>query len=403
MKKFISLCLMFLIISFSILPAYASTSPIELYSQYAYLYDRHTKKVYIHQESDEKMFPASITKIFTVSMALKKIGNIHEKVKIESVDFDGLFQAGASMAGFQPDETVTYEDLLYGAMLPSGADACNALARLTYGSVQGMVNAMNEYLKELKIDSTHFTNVTGLHDDNHYTTAHDMALILDDALNNPVFKTVFETRTYQDSKKRRTWTSALQRAGQMMQKDTSQINGGKSGYTDKAQLTFASSMTIDGHELILVTANAKGQRSHKHVLDVLHVYEYMKDNYKNVNILKKGEEIGDFVFLTSYPLSYKLEVNQDLNLLLPHSLNEKEITLQKEKDFIHLFPVEKGKNIMKITVKYHDLNLYELNVPMQENIPISIYVCLVYFVVIVTIIFFIIKIIISTMNKRITK
>ena len=170
MKKIIT-CMITMIVCLGIVPVHASENfQVSLHSKYAYLYDQETQMVYLDQKSQDKIYPASMTKILTVSLALDKIPDIHEKVRITQADLDGLFEAGATIAGFYAGELVTYEDLLYGALLPSGADACNALARLTYGSTDGMVMAMNQLVEQLNLKNSHFMNVTGLHHNEHYTT-----------------------------------------------------------------------------------------------------------------------------------------------------------------------------------------------------------------------------------------
>lgn len=128
MKKIVSSLIACLLIFLSIQPIHAYTNiNIELYSQYAYLYDRDTSLVYMEKKSNEKIYPASMTKILTVSLALDYITDLQEVVTIKQADFKGVVEEGATVAGLFPGEKVTYEDLLYGALLPSGADACQAL------------------------------------------------------------------------------------------------------------------------------------------------------------------------------------------------------------------------------------------------------------------------------------
>ena len=116
MKKVIAILITF-ILCLQIIPVSASDSfQVTLHSQYAYLYDQQTSMVYLDQGSREKIYPASMTKILTVSLALDKIEDIHEKVRVTDEDLKGLYEAGASVAGFYAGELVTYEDLLYGAL-----------------------------------------------------------------------------------------------------------------------------------------------------------------------------------------------------------------------------------------------------------------------------------------------
>ena len=204
MKKWLSLLMICMICCFSLHSA-SATDQINLYSQYAYLVDPQTQIVYLDQKSEEQIYPASMTKVMTVALSLEKINNLQEEVNIEIEDLKGLYEMGASVAGFVVGERVTYQDLLYGALLPSGADACNALARLTYGSQDAFVKAMNLKVQELGLQHTHFSNTTGLHDDHHYTTAKEMSQILKWALENPDFQTIFETRQYTTSFNTHTW------------------------------------------------------------------------------------------------------------------------------------------------------------------------------------------------------
>ena len=100
------------------------------------------------------------------------------------------------MAGFEPGETATYQDLLYGALLPSGGECCAALAQNIAGSEEAFVEKMNEKAADLELPHTHFTNTTGLQDVNHYSSVEDMASILEEALKNQTFREIFTTKTY---------------------------------------------------------------------------------------------------------------------------------------------------------------------------------------------------------------
>mgnify|MGYP000155160616 CR=1 FL=1 len=100
------------------------------------------------------------------------------------------------MAGFQPGEAVTYRDLLYGALLPSGAECCLTLAQEIAGDEETFASMMNEKADELGMSRTHFTNCTGLQNNRHYSTAGDIAKLLVYALKNPDFRQIFTTNTY---------------------------------------------------------------------------------------------------------------------------------------------------------------------------------------------------------------
>lgn len=367
MKKIASLLCLFILLV-TIQPVQAKE--IQLFSKYYYLYDRSNEMVYLDEKSDEKIYPASMTKILTVSLALDKITDIHQKVTITSQDIDGLLALQATTAGFYVGEQVTYEDLLYGALLPSGADACLALSRLTYGSTKQMVAAMNQKVKSLGLIHSHFQNVTGLHDDNHYTTVKDMAQILNHALSNKEFVKVFNAREYTSSSNHH-WISSLQRGKEYKGIDVSHIDGGKSGFTDEAQLTFASTMTIDHHQLILVTAYAKGQHSQNHVKDAVHVCDYMTKNFHEIVLYKKDETIQDYWIFPSFQFQYHYPAYQDISLLVSRDISKSDLKFEVEGKNYLLLPQHKNQQIGKLKVQYQQKTIYEYPLILTHDIQSS--------------------------------
>ena len=399
MKKVIAILITF-ILCLQIIPVSASDAfQVTLHSQYAYLYDQQTSMVYLDQGSQEKIYPASMTKILTVSLALDKIQDIHEKVRVTDDDLKGLYEAGASVAGFYAGEMVTYEDLLYGALLPSGADACNALSRLTYGSTEGLVSAMNQLVEQLQLQHSHFTNVTGLHDDQHYTTPYDMAMILHHALQNPLFEEVFNTRIYTSSMKNHTWASSLQRGKDAYNLDISQIDGAKSGFTDEAQLTLASTMTLEGHQFILVTAYAKGQYSQNHVRDAISVCQYLHDHYHEVILYKKDEDIADYWLLQSFQFRYSYKVPQTISLIIPKNLSKNDLEVQIDTDGYLIAPMEEGEQIGTLSVYDHNQCLYSYDMILTDRLSSTMLERVAYYGIIVIIISGVIIVIIFMKRK----
>lgn len=149
---------------------------------------------------DTKVYPASTTKVMTLLVAVENINDINDTFTVTYALTDPLFIRGASIAGFKNEEEVTVKDLLYGLILPSGADAAVALATKLAGSEEAFVNLMNQKAKELGLKNTHFANTSGLHDENNYTTCYDMAVILASALENDLCKTILSTKKYTTAK-----------------------------------------------------------------------------------------------------------------------------------------------------------------------------------------------------------
>lgn len=256
-----------------------------LNSRNAMLVDLDTGKIMGEYRSRKRIYPASMTKIMTALLVIERAENLDESFSMPENLFAGLYNSGASMAGFWPGERVSVRDLLYGMLLPSGAEACVAVAEWMDGSEEAFVEKMNEKAAELGMKDTHFKNSTGLHSGNHYTTAADMALLLQYALENPQFREIFTSSIYT------TQASDVRSEGFVMQSTLynylgegefsgGAILGGKTGYTDEAGLCLASLARVDGKEYLLVTAGAEGTAYTEpyHVLDALKVYgEYLRE------------------------------------------------------------------------------------------------------------------------------
>jgi serine-type D-Ala-D-Ala carboxypeptidase (penicillin-binding protein 5/6) len=153
--------------------------------------------VFYERNADQKVYPASTTKIMTTLVALES-GNLDDSFMVgeEVLGTDIPFTKYSSLMGIQPGETLTLRDLVYGLMLVSGNDAGEAIAKHVAGSLDAFVALMNQKAAELGMTSTHFTNPHGVHNDNHYSTARDMAKLMSYALKNEEFIKIAETKTY---------------------------------------------------------------------------------------------------------------------------------------------------------------------------------------------------------------
>lgn len=155
--------------------------------------DKSTNKVVAARNAHEREYPASTTKIMTLLVAVENIENFNDTFTMTLDITDPLYVAEASVAGFLNNEVVSMTDLLYGTILPSGADAAMGLAITVAGSEEEFVKLMNKKVEELGLKNTNFTNVTGLHNKENYSSAYDMAIILDAALQNDLCREVLST------------------------------------------------------------------------------------------------------------------------------------------------------------------------------------------------------------------
>jgi D-alanyl-D-alanine carboxypeptidase (penicillin-binding protein 5/6) len=238
-------------------------SNIRLNSLRAYLIrlDEKGNEILFDDGGDERVYPASLTKIMTAVIALENIENLDDQIVLGSEMFRALYEC--SQAGFEPGEIVSALDLLYGLALPSGAECAVGLAERISGTESAFAALMNEKARELGMNGTHFMNSTGMHDANHYTTAKDMAALTAYAIQNDGFYKIFTTDKYLTKPTIKhpngvAFYSTLFSNMNGASFSGGVILGGKTGYTDEAGQCLASLSEKNGERLILITFGAPG-------------------------------------------------------------------------------------------------------------------------------------------------
>ncbi len=245
-------------------------------SEYGVLIDAATGEVIYQKNADAVIYPASLTKILTLLVAVERITDLDDTFEMTSEIIDPHYKAEASMAGFEPKEVIPVRDLLYGAVLPSGADATTALGIYVAGSEEAFVGLMNQKVAELGLTTAHFCNTSGLHDRQHYCTVKDMAVILKAAMENATCRKVLSTYQYTTSKTPQhpdgiplTSTMFGRMTGEEPEGAT--IMGGKTGFTDQAGNCLASFGQNDvGREFIMITV--KSGYKWDSIFDHIHTY-----------------------------------------------------------------------------------------------------------------------------------
>ena len=238
------------------------TLDLELYSENALLIDLESNAVLVQKNADARIYPASMTKVMTVLVAAEHIENWDETFTMTQSIIDPLFLADASMAGFVHGEEVSMTELLYGAVLPSGAEATQALAIVTAGSEEAFAALMNEKAQELGLQDTHFVDASGLHDENHYTTLSDMAIIMQAALDNPHCREVLTSVNHTSPATEQNpsgvaMTNRFLYRIRPQQTGNVDIQAAKTGYTAQAMNCCVSyGIMENGRAAICVTAHA---------------------------------------------------------------------------------------------------------------------------------------------------
>lgn len=251
-------------------------------SETVLLLDSQGEELY-SQNADEIVYPASLTKIMTAIVALENVYNIDESIMITGDIYNTVNAENGSTAGFLAYEEVSYRDLLYGTVLSSGAECCLTLANYISGSEWSFVQLMNEKASELGMNNTNFTNVCGFHNSDHYSTARDMAVLMEYALANETFYEIFTSKSYYTETNKHPSGITLS-STVFSQMDSSliaggEILGGKTGFTDQAGLCLASIADIGGERFTLITMGAPGSHYTEplHILDAETIYEYVSE------------------------------------------------------------------------------------------------------------------------------
>ncbi|RKD34540.1 D-alanyl-D-alanine carboxypeptidase family protein [Thermohalobacter berrensis] len=331
-KKYLLILVTFLIL-FSYNTTYADNLMIN--GKSGILIERNSGRILYSYNPHLKLPMASTTKIMTALLALD-YGNLDDivKVKRSAVGIEG------SSIYLKTGEEITLRDLVYGLMLRSGNDAAVAIAEHISGSVNKFAQLMNKRAKEIGAKNTNFTNPHGLHNDNHYTTAYDLAIITREALKNEEFRKIVKTNLWVANR-------PINKYFYNKNKTIRQYEGGdgvKIGYTTRAGRCLVASATRNNMQLIAVVLD-----DYSWFNDCYKLFDYGFSNYKPMVIYEKNQFIKNIKVLNGK--SNNLQVVADKTVLLPLKEEEKKdiktiIKLPKEIKA----PIKKGQVIGKIKV-----------------------------------------------------
>ena len=218
---------------------FINVKALEINSNNAILYNMNDESVIYEINSEEIVQIASLTKIVTAITVIENTENLNKEVTITREMLQGL--DGYAKAGFKAGDKLTYIDLLYALMLPSAADAAQALAINISGSIEEFSNLMNQKIEERGVTNSKFDNPVGMDSESNYSTASDLAKILIYSLENETFKTIFNSNAYKIESLNKTVKKTLA----SYNIDTSIIKGAKTGFTYDAGLCLASTTTLE--------------------------------------------------------------------------------------------------------------------------------------------------------------
>lgn len=245
----------------------------------AILMEQQSGRVLYEKKAHEPERIASITKIMTAILAIES-GKLDEKVEVSE---RAAGTEGSSLY-LEPGEKILLKDLVYGLMLRSGNDAAVTIAESVGGSLEGFVFLMNQKAEEIGMKNTHFANPHGLDDqEDHYSTAYDMALLTRYAMNNETYRKIAGTKIYRAPNPNETWERVWKNKNRLLTGLYKYSTGGKTGYTKRAKRTLVSTAAKDDFELIAVTLNGPDDWN-----DHISMFDSGFDQYDIAEILPEG-------------------------------------------------------------------------------------------------------------------
>lgn len=302
------------------------------------LMEESTGTILYEKNSDEAHYPASITKIMTTLLALEN-GNLSDMVTFSD---DAINNTEGSGIARDYGEQMTLEQCLYGVMLESANECAYAVAEHVGGTVENFVDMMNAKAKELGCTNTHFANPHGLQDENHYTTAHDMALIAQAAYQNETFRIIIGTKMYTIPPTNKHAEETVLRNHHDMLCTYHNANrkylypycvGGKTGYTATANSTLVTYAEKDGMTLICVVMNTQ---SPNQFIDTVNLFDYAFDNFQVLNVAENDT-------------NYSAETTVDNG-----NLNNIEPFVELDKDAVIVLPKTAEFSDTSSSVEYND-------------------------------------------------
>ena len=405
-KKF-CVCL-FILLSFNFVLIYNVNASEEnipnVESPAAILMDLNTEKILYEKNINEKMYPASLTKVMTAILTLENC----ELNEVATVSYDAVMSisSGYVTANLQIGEEVTVEQLLYVLMVGSANDSAVVLAEHISGSVEDFANLMNEKAKEIGCTSTNFLNPYGAHDENHYSTAYDLALMARYAMQNETFRTLVSTTSYklpatnkyEKEDRLFTTTNALLMVSNNTRADNyyyKYATGIKTGFTTPAKNCLIASANKGNLELLTVVLGA-GQNDEglsNRYLDTINLFEYGYDNYALREVIKTGGVVQTVNISNATRDTKKLDavVQNDISVLIKAEDKNNALLPQVHINEDLKAPITQGDIIGSVTYTVEGIE-YTENLIANNNVKKSrFFVNLLIFIIAISFIYLYLK------------
>lgn len=390
MKKTLSLFMALIILSLSVLcvpmSAFAQDKNEAIYDVTSKVYadaymlinlDDTEFPVIAAKNQTKKKYPASLTKIVTAIVTLNNVKDLKAETTVSDGAIMVLSGTGAQIAGLKPGEKHTIEELLYLTMVYSACDACEVLAEYVGGTITDFVKMMNDWAKSVGCENTHFVNPDGLHSDDHYTTAEDMAKITLEALKNETFVKIATTKQIQYGKYTFIHTNfMLDRFHVTYYYEYAE--GIKTGSTTEAGYCVITKAAKDGYNYLAIVMDSPikkldGIDTKCSFIDAATLFDWAFDSLKYSTVIRKNDLVTEIPVLNGKDAdTVQLVADEDVTTLVPVSLDPsavmvKPVDAPEELDA----PITAGDRICKAEVIYADKVIARVDLVAAKTVELS--------------------------------
>ena len=335
--------------------------------------------VVVEKNADERLYPASLTKIVTAMVVINNVKDLQAKTKMSQSAFEATLGTGAQVAGIEVGEELTVEQLLYLTMVHSACDACQVLAEYVSGSSAAFVQKMNEWVKSIGCKDTNFVNPDGLHDANHYTTARDMAKITLEALKNPTFTKIATTTQVKFH------NSNLYHTNLMLQQGFTTYyyeyaQGIKTGSTEEAEYCVVTKASKDGYNYLAVVLKSPRQKINGEsyetkcsFVDAKSLFEWAFDSLKYTTLVSENEVVGEIAVENGKDAdTVRLVAKENANVIVPAGLDKSAVIYKfVDKPESLEAPVTKGQDVCSAQVIYGEQVVAQVELVAAESVELS--------------------------------
>lgn len=328
---------------------------------------------------DERLYPASLTKIVTAMVTLENVKDVSVKTKMSQAAYDASVGTGAQVAGITVGEELSVDTLLYLTMVHSACDACEVLAEFVGGTKENFVKMMNDWVKKVGCNDTNFTNPSGLHDDNHYTTARDMSKITLAALKNANFVKYSTTTEYEYKGYTLPHTNLMLHPGYVTYY-YEYAQGIKTGSTEQAEYNVIVKASKDGYNYLAIVMKSPQQKIKNQsyltkcsFVDAKSLFEWAFDSLKYTTIVAKDEVIGEVSVENGKDAdTVALVAANDTNVIVPVGLDKSAVIIEiQEKPSSLQAPVTKGQKVCSANIIYGDEVIASVPLVTAKTVELS--------------------------------